>query len=82
MHGFISVSGMSCRVVSGTALLSVLQEDTAEYGARDDADPKGVQRAVDELLEKARILFGGSIYILLIYLLVFRKSRIFCYFSG
>lgn len=30
------------------------QEDTAEYGARDDADPKGMQRVVDELLEKAR----------------------------
>lgn len=73
---------MACRVWHCATLLSVLQEDTAEYGARDDADPKGVQRVVDELLEKARISFGGSIFILLIYLSVFRKSRIFCYFSG
>eukprot|EP00903_Cladosiphon_okamuranus_P010253 g9708.t1 len=29
-------------------------EDTAEYGARDDADPKGMQRVVDELLEKGK----------------------------
>ena len=35
--------------------IGVLQEDTAEYGARDDADPKGMQRVVDELLEKVRI---------------------------
>ncbi|CAM9475166.1 unnamed protein product [Scytosiphon promiscuus] len=29
-------------------------EDTAEYGARDDADAKGMQRVVDELLEKEK----------------------------
>ncbi|CAN0032939.1 unnamed protein product [Pylaiella littoralis] len=29
-------------------------EDTAEYGAKDDADPKGMQRVVDELLEKEK----------------------------
>lgn len=33
-----------------------VQEDTAEYGARDDADPKGMQRVVDELLEKVGCL--------------------------
>lgn len=27
----------------------------AEYGARDDANAKGMQRVVDELLEKARL---------------------------
>ena len=31
------------------------KEDTAEYGARDDADPKGMQRVVDELLEKVTV---------------------------
>lgn len=31
-----------------------VQEDTAEYGTRDDADAKGVQRVVDELLEKVQ----------------------------
>lgn len=40
------------------------QEDTAEYGARDDADPKGMQRVVDELLEKVRFCFHVSIILL------------------
>ena len=31
-----------------------VQEDTAEYGAKDDADAKGMQRVVDELMDKVR----------------------------
>ncbi|CAM9569698.1 unnamed protein product [Laminaria digitata] len=29
-------------------------EDTAEYGAKDDADAKGMQRVVDELMDKEK----------------------------
>lgn len=29
-----------------------MQEDTAEYGAKDDADAQGMQRVVDELMDK------------------------------
>lgn len=32
-----------------------MQEDTAEYGAKDDADAKGMQRVVDELMDKVRL---------------------------
>ncbi|CAM9812431.1 unnamed protein product [Ectocarpus sp. 6 AP-2014] len=33
---------------------SARMEDTAEYGTRDDADSKGMQRVVDELVEKGK----------------------------
>lgn len=49
----VSCSFSCTRAVRGFRV----QEDTAEYGARDDADPKGMQRVVDELLEKVK--FSG-----------------------